>query len=109
MMATTTETQMSYNSKVYLVKHPKIWLFMQKQQAPQKDSVCRALTAMLPKLDKDPYNIELRLVPVLTYKTDDNLAARLKHVAIKHSQITSNTKAYEIEGIDNIGDPLPND
>ena len=38
---------------------------------PQKDSVRRALTTILPKLDKDLYRFELRLVPVLTYKTDE--------------------------------------
>ena len=63
---------------------------------PQKDAVYRALTAVLPKLDKDLYIIEPRLVPVLTYKTDKNMTVRLKHLATKHSQITSNTKACEI-------------
>ena len=76
---------------------------------PQQDSVRRALTAVLPKLDKDLHGIELRLVPIIAYKIYENMAARLKHVAIKHSQITSNTKAYEIEGINNIDHPLPND
>ena len=33
---------------------------------PQKYAVRRALTAVLPKLDKDMCGIELRLVPVLT-------------------------------------------
>ena len=75
---------------------------------PQQDSVCRALSTILPKLDKDLHGLELRLVAILTYKTDDNLAARLKRVAIKHSHITSNAKTYELEGINNIDHPLPN-
>ena len=75
----------------------------------KKDSVRGALSSILPKLNKALCAFELRLVPALTYKTDENLASRLKRVAIKHSQITSNTKAYEIEGINNIDNPLPND
>ena len=61
---------------------------------------------MLPKLDKDLHGIELHLVPILTYKTDENMAARLKHVAIKHSQISSNIKTCEIEGINNVDNPI---
>ena len=64
---------------------------------------------MLPKLDKYLHVIELRLVPIIAYKIDENMAARLKHVEIKHSQITSNTKAYEIEGINNKDNLLPDD
>ena len=33
---------------------------------PQQNSVRRALKIMLPKLDKDLYRIELRLVQILT-------------------------------------------
>ena len=47
-------------------------------------------------------------MPVLTYKTDENLSSRLKRVAIKHSQITSNTEPCEIEGVTNIDQTLPN-
>ena len=75
--------------------------------APQKDSVRRTRSTILPKLDKNMCGFELCLVLVLTYKTDENLASRWKCAAIKHSQITSNTKAYEIEGITNIDQTLP--
>ena len=45
---------------------------------------------------------------MLSYKTDDNLAQRLRNVAVKHDQITSNVKTYEIEGITNINRVIPN-
>ena len=61
---------------------------------------------MLSKLDKDLHGIELRLVPILTYKIDENVAARLNHVAIKHSQVSSNIKTNEIEGINNVDNPI---
>ena len=37
------------------------------------------------------------------------MSARLKHVAIKHSQISSNIKTYEIKGINNIDNPISHD
>ena len=73
---------------------------------PQQCSLRRALKIMLPKLDKDLYKIELRLVQILSYKTDENMTARLKQIAIKYSQISSNVKTYEIEGINNIDNPI---
>ena len=45
---------------------------------PQKVSVRKDLKYILPKIDKNRYGIELRLVPILTLKTDDNMTIRLK-------------------------------
>lgn len=87
---------------------PKNMAIFAETIGPQQNSVRRALTTILPKLNQDLCGLELCLVPILTCKTDDNLAARLKRVAIKHSQIASNTKAYEIEGVINIYYPHPN-
>ena len=36
---------------------------------------------MLPRIDKDMHGIEIRVVSVLTYLTDENMAARLKKLA----------------------------
>ena len=44
----------------------------------QKDSVRRALKSMLSYIDKDTPGIESRVIPVLTYLTDKNMATRLK-------------------------------
>ena len=68
----------------------------------QQVAVRRALKIILLQLDKDLYGIELRLVPIISLKKDEIMAARLKKVEIKHSQICSNIKTYEIEGIKNI-------
>ena len=56
---------------------------------PQKDSVRRGLTNILPKLDKHLCGLELHFIPVLSYKTDNNLTHHLRNVAVKHDQITS--------------------
>ena len=37
------------------------------------------------------------------------MAARSNHIAIKHSQIPSNIKTYEIEGVNNIDHPISPD
>ena len=73
---------------------------------PQQDSVRRVLKIILLQLNKYLYGIELRLVPILSCKTDENIGARLKHVAIKHSQVSSNIKTHEIEGINNIDNDI---
>ena len=44
----------------------------------QKDSVRRSLKSILLCIDKDLHGIELRLFPILSYFTDDNVASRLK-------------------------------
>ena len=49
----------------------------------QHDSVRRALKITPHQLDKDLHSIGLRLVPMLSCKTDENMEARLKQVAIK--------------------------
>ena len=77
--------------------------------SPQQNAVRRSLKIILPKLEKDLYDIELHLVPILTYKTDENMAARLKHISIKHSQISRNIKTHEIEGVNNIDHPISPD
>ena len=76
---------------------------------PQQNVVRRALKSVLTKLDKDLRGIELLLVSILTSKTDENMEASLKHVAIKHSQIFSNIKTCEIECINNFGNPISPD
>ena len=76
---------------------------------PQQVLVRRALKSILPKIDKNSYGIKLRLVPTLTFKTDDNMTARLKKVAIKHSHIVSNIKQYELDCINNIDSPISSD
>ena len=74
---------------------------------PQKDSVRRGLANILPKLNKHLCGLELRFIPVLSWKTDNNLACRVRNAAVKHDQITSNIKIYEIEGITNINRIIP--
>ena len=37
---------------------------------------------------------------------DENMTARLKQVEIKHSQISRNNKTHEMEGINNIDNPI---
>ena len=68
----------------------------------QQVAVRRALKSILPQLDKDFHGIELRLVPILSFKIDDIMAALLKH-----SQICINIKTHEIEGINNIDIEYP--
>ena len=68
----------------------------------QQVAVRRGLKIILPQLDKDLHGIELHLVPILSLKTDEIMESRSKQVAIKYSQIFSNIKTYEIEGITNI-------
>ena len=48
-------------------------------------------------------------MPILTYNIDENVAASLKHVMIKHSQISSNIETYKIEGMNNIDNPISPD
>ena len=71
----------------------------------QKDSVRRSLKHVLPRIEKDIHIIQLRLVPILSYLTDDNMAFRLKQVAVRYSQISSNIKTYEIDSSNNIDNP----
>ena len=61
---------------------------------------------MLPKLSQDLHDIELKLVPMLIYKTDNNMATRLKKVEIRHSQIVANIKQYEFTSTKNFDIPL---
>ena len=74
----------------------------------QKYSVRLALKLILPRIDKKNLEIEIRLVPVLTHFTDENMDTRLKQVSIKHSHVYSNIKTYEIDSfktIDNAMNP----
>ena len=52
------------------------------------------------------HGIEPRLVPVLTYLTDENMASCLKQVSNKHSKISSNIKACEIDSFNKIDNPI---
>ena len=45
---------------------------------------------------------------MFSYKTDGNLAHCLRNEVVKHNQITSDIKTYEIEGITNIDHIIPN-
>ena len=69
----------------------------------QKYSARRALKHVLSRIDKDLHGVELRLVLVLTCKTDEIVAS---HVAIKHKHATRNIKQFEIYGYDNIDHPI---
>ena len=72
---------------------------------PQHDSVRKELKIMILQLDKDLCGIAFRLVPILSHKADENMEARLKHIAIKHSQTPSNIKTHKIKSINNIENP----
>ena len=50
--------------------------------------------------------IELRLVPVATYITDDNMTTRLKQVTIKQIHVSTNVKTCEIDRFNNIENPM---
>ena len=71
----------------------------------QKNSVRWALKYVLPHIDKDRRFIELSLVPALKCLTDDNMDARLKQVANKHSQISGNIKTHAWHRFNNIDNP----
>ena len=51
----------------------------------QKDPVRRVLKSMLLHIDKDMHGIEIRVVSVLPYLIDENMAARLKKLAKKNT------------------------
>ena len=74
---------------------------------PQQDSVRRSLNVILPHIDKDLCGIELRLVLILSYTTDEVTEACLKQVAIKNSHFSRNIKTHEIEVINNIDYLIP--
>lgn len=76
---------------------------------PQKLPVRRALKSIHSKIDKDQYGAELRLVPVLTFKIDENMTAPLKKVVMKHSNIVSNEKQYETDNINKICSSVSSD
>ena len=61
---------------------------------------------MLSRIDKDVHSIELRLVSVLTYLADDNMATCLKQVSNKHSQISSNIKECEIDSFNDVDNTI---
>ena len=64
--------------KVLSRNKPKTMVVHVETVSPQQDLLRRAPKIMLPRLDKDLHDIELRLVLILSYKTDENMAARLK-------------------------------
>ena len=92
--------------KVLSRNKPKNMAVHVENIGPQQDSVRRVLKIILPQFYKDLYGIERRLVPILSCKKDKNMAARLKHIAIKHSQMSSNIKTHEIKGINSIDNPI---
>ena len=84
----------SYNKSLNDLKFKTISLNKPKNMAihvetigSQQVVVRRELKIILPQLDKDLYAIELSLVLILSFKTDEIISTLLKQVAIKHSQI----------------------
>ena len=76
---------MAYALKLTIVLVLKSWQESTKNMAAnfetiglQKYSVRRVLKYMLPLIDKDTCGIELRLVTILTYITDDKNMTHLK-------------------------------
>ena len=72
----------------------------------QQESIRQTPKLILPHIDKKLYGIDLRLVPVLTCKTDENMEAHFKQVAIKHIYLSRKIITYEIEGINDVKNSL---
>ena len=72
----------------------------------QKNKVRMSLECILPRISKDHHSAIIRLFPILTYLVDINMTTRLKQVAIKHIQISSKIKAYEMGSHHNFDNPL---
>ena len=73
-----------------------------RNYSSSKDPLRRTLISINPRIDKDMHGIELHLVPILSYHEGNDMASRLKQVAVKHIQIGSNIKKYEIDRFNNI-------
>ena len=61
----------------------------------QKDSVRRVLKSILPRIDQYLHGIELRLIPVSTYLTDDNMSTHLNRLqtnTVKYPVTSNNVK-----------------
>ena len=72
----------------------------------QQGSSRRTLERILTHIDKDLHDIGFLLVPVLTFKPDDSVESHLKQVANKNTHVSRNIKTHEIEGINNVDNPL---
>ena len=78
--------------KIVSQTKPKSMAVRTETSGIQKDPSRRSPKSILPRIDGDLHGIKLRLVPILSYLTDDNMSSCLKKVSLNIDRLIGTSK-----------------